>query len=283
MSKTGSQPIVSESDTGANSATDADDDTILRVQNVSKHYGGVVALEDVSLSIRENEVLSIVGDNGAGKSTFIKTLVGLHTPNEGEYYFRGETVNISSPKVAQRMGIATVHQDLGLVDELSVAANIFLGHLKHRKLAGVVPIVNWPAMNEEAERILAERLDIHLDPEARVEFLSGGERQAVAIARALTTNPELIIMDEPTSALSAAAAQRVEALVESLQEQGETILIVDHNLDEVFSLCDRLAVLHNGTLITTVDAGDVTQDQIVHMMVSGSPPPGLDVDPATVA
>lgn len=260
-----------------------DEPPLIEARNVSKSFGGVNALTDVTLGIEENEILGLVGDNGAGKSTFIKTLVGLHTPNAGEYYFRGEPVDISSPKVAQRMGIATVHQDLGLVDELSVAANIFLGHLKHRKVAGVLEIVDWPTMEEEAERILAERLDIHLDPESRVEFLSGGERQAVAIARALTTNPELIIMDEPTSALSAAAAQRVETLVESLQEQGETILIVDHNLDEVFSLCDRLAVLHNGTLITTVDTDDVTQDQIVHMMVSGSPPPGLDVEEATVA
>ena len=255
---------------------------LIAAKNIKKSFGGVEALKGVSLGINENEVLGLVGDNGAGKSTFIKTLVGLERPNEGTYYFRGEQVDISSPKVAQRMGIATVHQDLGLVDELSVAANVFLGRLKRRKFAGVLPVVDWPTMNEEAEQILADRLDIHLDPEARVEFLSGGERQAVAIARALTTDPQLIIMDEPTSALSAAAAQRVEELVNSLRDKGETILIVDHNLDEVFSLCDRLAVLHNGSLITTVDTEDVTQDQIVRMMVGGSVPPDLEAEQATV-
>lgn len=255
---------------------------LIAAKNITKSFGGVDALRGVSLGIEENEVLGLVGDNGAGKSTFIKTLVGLHTPNEGEYFFRGEPVDISSPKVAQQMGIATVHQDLGLVDELSVAANIFLGHLKSRHLGGVFPIVDWPTMNREAEQILQERLDIHLDPEARVEFLSGGERQAVAIARALTTDPELIIMDEPTSALSAAAAKRVEELVNSLQAKGETVLIVDHNLDEVFALCDRLAVLHNGSLVTTVDTEEVTQDQIVHMMVGGSVPDGLQANTATV-
>lgn len=261
----------------------AEEDTpLIAANNIKKSFGGVEALKGVSLGIKENEVLGLVGDNGAGKSTFIKTLVGLHTPNEGEYYFKGEKVKISSPKAAQKMGIATVHQDLGLVDELSVAANIFLGHLKTRRLAGVMPVVDWPTMYDEAEQILADRLDIHLDPEARVEFLSGGERQAVAIARALTTDPELIIMDEPTSALSAAAARRVEELVNSLQAQGETVLIVDHNLDEVFSLCDRLAVLHNGSLITTVNTENVTQDQIVHMMVSGSVPKDLDTSAATV-
>lgn len=254
------------------------DPPLIAAKRITKTFGGLEALTEVSLDIRENEILGLVGDNGAGKSTFIKTLVGLQSPTSGEFYFKGDKVNISSPKIAQQMGIATVHQDLGLVDELSVAANIFLGRLPSRNIAGTVPIVDWPQMRQRAEELLSKRLDIHLDADSRVGFLSGGERQAVAIARALVTDPEIIIMDEPTSALSAAAAQKVEQLINSLQDQGHTVLIVDHNLDEVFSLTDRLAVLHNGDLVTMIDTEDVTQDEIVSMMVSGSVPTTLDGD-----
>jgi ABC-type sugar transport system ATPase subunit len=221
--------------------------------------------------VRDNEILGLVGDNGAGKSTLIKTLVGLHRPDAGEIRLRGDRVKLNGPKHARRLGIGTVYQDLALVDELSVAENIFLGRQPVKKVAGVFPVIDEEEMAEAAERILSDRLDIHVDPGTPVEFLSGGERQAVAIARALVSNPDIVLLDEPTSALSKAAVEHVEDLVQELQNAGHTIVIVDHNLEEVISMTDRIAVLFQGRVVDVVETDAVTRSNIVSMMVSGRP------------
>ncbi|MBX0296400.1 ATP-binding cassette domain-containing protein [Haloarcula nitratireducens] len=241
----------------------------IEVEHVKKRFGTVEALSDVSLALKDNEVLSLVGDNGAGKSTLIKMLVGIHQPDGGEIRFNGEPVTIDGPKHARKLGVGTVYQDLALVDELSVAENLFLGRMPVRKVGGLVPVVDQEYMAEEAERILSEHLNIHVDPDTPVEFLSGGERQAVAIGRALVTDPDIVLLDEPTSALSKAAVEHVEELVERLRDSGHSVILIDHNLEEVLSMSDRVAVLFQGRIVDVVDAADVTRDDVVSMMVSG--------------
>ncbi|KAB1185334.1 MULTISPECIES: ATP-binding cassette domain-containing protein [Haloferax] len=241
----------------------------IEVEHVQKRFGTVEALSDVTLTLEENEVLGLVGDNGAGKSTFIKTLVGIHQPDGGEIRFEGEPVTIEGPKHARKLGIGTVYQDLALVDELSVAENLFLGRMPVKKLGGVLPIVDREYMAAEAERILSEHLNIHVDPDTPVEYLSGGERQAVAIGRALVTDPDIVLLDEPTSALSKAAVDHVEELVEQLRESGHSVILIDHNLEEVLSMTDRIAVLFQGRIVDVVDSENITRDDVVSMMVSG--------------
>lgn len=243
----------------------------IEVEDIEKRFGTVEALSGASLSLRDNEVLGLVGDNGAGKSTFVKTLVGIHQPDAGEIRFDGEPVTIKGPKHARSLGVGTVYQDLALVDELSVAENLFLGRTPVKKLAGILPVIDEERMNEEATRILGERLNIHVDPETPVEYLSGGERQAVAIGRALVTDPDIVLLDEPTSALSKAAVEHVEELVQQLKDTGHSVILIDHNLEEILSMTDRIAVLFQGSVVDVVDSDTMSRDEIVSMMVSGKP------------
>lgn len=241
----------------------------IEVEHVKKRFGTVEALSDVSLTLEDNEVLGLVGDNGAGKSTFIKTLVGIHQPDGGEIRFNGKPVTIDGPKHARKLGVGTVYQDLALVDELSVAENLFLGRMPVKKLGGLVPVVDREHMIQEADRILSEHLNIHVDPKTPVEYLSGGERQAVAIGRALVTDPDIVLLDEPTSALSKAAVEHVEELVEQLRDSGHSVILIDHNLEEVLSMTDRVAVLFQGRVVDVIDTETITRDDVVSMMVSG--------------
>ncbi|PSP51949.1 sugar ABC transporter ATP-binding protein [Halobacteriales archaeon QH_3_68_24] len=250
----------------------------IEIENVQKRFGTVEALSGVTLDLGENEILGLVGDNGAGKSTLVKTLVGIHQPDDGEIRFDGEPVTIDGPKHARKLGIGTVYQDLALVDELTVAENLFLGRTPVKKLGGVWPVVDTERMNEQAQRILGDRLNIHVDPETPVEYLSGGERQAIAIARALVTDPEIVILDEPTSALSKAAVEHVERLVQQLKDNGQSVILVDHNLEEVQSMTDRIAVLFQGEVVDVVDTDSVSRDGLVSMMVSGQSLDALDAD-----
>lgn len=264
---------------------------LISMRDIEKHFGRVVALNGVDLEVKEGEIMGLLGDNGSGKSTLVKTLVGVHQPDRGEIYIRGERASISNPKEARKYGISTVYQDLALVNTLSVAANMYLARNPMKRMAGI-PMVNWKEMNEQAEEIIRSRLNLQIDPTARVEFLSGGERQAVAIARALVTDPDLVILDEPTSALSADSERRVRELVKTLNDEGVTVLIITHSMDEVFELTDRITILNSGNLVGTVETDTVTQEDIVQMMVTGSLPEDhpdaesesdVDVDAATEA
>ena len=250
---------------------------VIEMENIVKHFGGVHALDGVDLSLRDHEILGLLGDNGSGKSTLLKTLVGVHQPDSGRIRIRGEECNFSSPREARDVGISTVYQDLALVDAQSVAANIFLGRNPTKRVVGL-PVVDWGRMNQEAERILSERLNIQIDPTSKVEYLSGGERQAIAIARALVTEPDIIVMDEPTSALSADSASRVEELIDTLQDEGLSILLISHNFDEVFSLTDRMTVLESGDHVGTVNTSNVSRRDIVQMMVDGRVPEDIEED-----
>jgi len=249
---------------------------VLEMKGISKSFGPLQALNDVDFTVKENEIVGLVGDNGAGKSTLVKALVGLHDPDEGEIFLNDKPIDISDPKDARKHGIATVYQDLALVDDLSVAMNLHLGRPVMKRLGGILPIVDWPQMNKHAEEVLRENLNIHMDPESKVEFLSGGERQAVAICRALVSDPDVIVMDEPTSALSADAAERVMDLIKSLRDRGMSIVIISHNLDEIFEVTDRMTILSNGQHITTIDSATVNREQVVQMMISETIPNGVE-------
>lgn len=243
------------------------------MEGIHKQFGRLVALGGVDLDLREGEILGLLGDNGSGKSTLVKTLVGVHQPDDGTVTIRGEEVDINNPKQAREYGISTVYQDLALVNEQSVAANMFLARTPMKRLFGVLPVIDWDRMHEEAGRILRERMNLDIDPTARVEFLSGGERQSIAIARALVTDPDILVLDEPTSALSPDSAKRVEELVRTLrEEEGISVIVISHNMDEVFNLTDRITVLDNGNLVGTVDTDGVTRRDVVEMMVSGRMP-----------
>ena len=253
--------------------TQSTEQPLLAMQGIRKRFGRLVALDGVDLDLRKGEILGLLGDNGSGKSTLIKTLVGVHQPNGGTVAIRGEEVDIDNPKKAREYGISTVYQDLALVNEQTVAANMFLARTPMKRLFGILPIIDWKRMNREAERILKERMNLEIDPTARVEFLSGGERQSIAIARALVTDPDILILDEPTSALSPDSAARVEELVKTLrEEEGISVIIISHNMDEVFNLTDRITVLDNGNLVGTVETEHVSRRDVVEMMVSGKMP-----------
>jgi len=245
---------------------------IVELEDISKHFGHVTALNDIDFSLMEGEVHALAGDNGSGKSTLIKTIVGLHQPSSGTIYIRGEPTEVKNPKNARQLGIATVYQDLALVDTMSVAANVFLGRTPTRRFLGVLPRVDWKQMKERSQEILESRLELNVDLETDVEFLSGGERQAVAIARTLVTDPDVVILDEPTAALSTDSSERVQNLIQTLNDEGITILVISHSIDEIFDLADRTTVLHNGDIVGTVDTDDAVKDDIVEMMVGGEMP-----------
>lgn len=242
---------------------------IIEMEDITKRFGRVMALDSADFRVRSNEVMALVGDNGSGKSTLIKTLVGIHKADAGTVRIRGEQVTISSPKEARQYGIATVYQDLALVDELSVGANMFLARYPKRSIGGFFSIIDRDEMHERAGEILRERMNIDIDPTTQVEFLSGGERQAIAIARALVTDPDIVVMDEPTSALSVDSSQRVLELIRNLRSEGLTVVVITHSMDEVFDIADRITVIDNGRTVGEVQTDEVTKQDVVEMMVTG--------------
>lgn len=241
----------------------------IRVEEVDKHFGRIVALNDISLDIRENEILAMVGDNGAGKSTLMKILCGVHEPTDGTLYVDGQSVAFSNPDEARRHSIETVYQDLALMDELDVATNIFMDQFPTQGF-GPLQLVDWDETYQQAATILDERLNRgDIDPYSEVQFLSGGERQLVAIARALAFDPDLVILDEPTSALSVEATELVHETVRQLKAEGITVVIVSHSLDEIFGLADRIAVLYQGNLVDVAETATVDRESLTHMMSTG--------------
>ncbi|AHG01956.1 hypothetical protein HALLA_01265 (plasmid) [Halostagnicola larsenii XH-48] len=242
--------------------------SIISIEHVEKLFGRIVALEDVNLTVRENEILALIGDNGAGKSTLMNILCGVHKPTAGTINLRGESVEFESPEEARNRGIETVYQDLALMDDLDVATNIFMGNFPSRKF-GPVNSINWDKTYSRAKNIIETHLKRDINPRAEVEFHSGGERQLVAIARALAFDPDIVILDEPTSALSVDATELVQDTVRNLQENGKTIIIVSHSLDEIFELADRVGVLYQGRIAEVADTDSVTKDELSSLMVTG--------------
>jgi len=240
--------------------------SIVELHGIAKSFAGFPALKGVSFDVRAGEVHALLGENGAGKSTLIRTISGVHAPDRGEVRIGGEVVRLSSPRDARRRGIATVYQELLLFPELSVAENIFLGNAPRTRWGRL----DWAAMRAKA-RALLEELDCHdLDVDAKVGGLSVASRQRVEIAKALSQEPRVLVMDEPTTSLAEGDVSRLMAIVRRLRERGVGIVYVSHRLREIFALADRVTVLRDGACIGTRPIGEVTEASLISMMVGRS-------------
>ena len=240
---------------------------IVRFEEISKRFGRLIALENVSLSIYENEILAVVGDNGAGKSTLMNILSGVHEPTSGRLYLRDQEVQFSNPSDARANGIETVYQDLALMDDLDIATNIFIGGFPKRFEVGPISLIDWAETHEQADEIL-EFLNQDMNTSGEVEFLSGGQRQLVAIARALTFEPDLFIFDEPTSALSVPGTELVYDTMRDLKKEGHTQLIVSHNIRDTMNIADRIAVMYQGTIVDIIDPDEAKREEIEQLLAS---------------
>jgi ABC-type sugar transport system ATPase subunit len=242
--------------------------TLLQAVNLTKRFGGLTAVDHASLDVNTGEVIGLVGDNGAGKSTLIKMIAGVYQPDEGEIIFNGKKVALSSPREARNLGIETIYQDLALAENLDVGSNIFLGReIRRPYLGGLVHTLNRPKMRSESAGILS-RLDIPIASlTQQIRNLSGGQRQAVAIARTIYWNAKLIIMDEPTAALGVAEQRKVLKLVRTLSEQGVPVIIISHNMQDVFAVSDRIIVMRRGKKVGELIAKKTTPDEVVSLMV----------------
>jgi len=241
---------------------------VLEVRGASIRFGGVQALNAVDLEVRAGEVVALAGDNGAGKSTLIKVISGVHRPTAGELRWLGEPLAAGDPQAVRARGIETIYQDLALADNLDVGGNIFLGREPMRRVLGL-PVIDRARMRAVAREVL-EQLDIHL-PEHKlgrpVRLLSGGQRQAIAIGRAIWWNARLLIMDEPTAALGVPEQRKVMALIRRLRDQGVAIILVSHNLHDIFGVADRIVVLRRGELAGVRETARTDGDEIVRLMV----------------
>lgn len=237
-------------------ATDYDtDEPLLRMEDIHKWYGSVHALKDIDFQVNPGEVLGLIGDNGAGKSTLIEIIAGVHTQTEGDVFWKEERTEISSVREARELNIETVFQDQAVVEDRSVAQNVFLGR-EPTTGAGPIKLLDKEKMREEAEEVTQSLgLDI-ASPEQEVRFCSGGEKQGVAIARAMYFDAELVIMDEPTTALAISGVRKVLDFIEQLKESGTSVIFISHNLPHAYDICDRFAVFSRGEKV-----GDVTKEE----------------------
>ncbi|MER5646764.1 ATP-binding cassette domain-containing protein [Streptosporangium sp. NPDC002524] len=237
----------------------------LELRGIDKSFGPVQVLHDVSLSAYAGEVTALVGDNGAGKSTLVKCVGGIHPIDSGEYFFDGKPVQIGSPRDAADLGIEIVYQDLALCDNLDIVQNMFLGR-EHKR--GIV--LDEDTMEEMAARTL-ESLSVRTVKSIRqlVASLSGGQRQTVAIAKAVLWNSKVVILDEPTAALGVAQTAQVLELVRRLADQGLAVVLISHNMNDVFAVSDRIATLYLGRMAAQVKTSDVTHAQVVELITSG--------------
>lgn len=223
---------------------------VVEMRNIKKHFGAVQALRGVDLTLHQNEVLGLVGDNAAGKSTLMKVLSGAYIPDEGEVLINGEKVDFENPMDARRQGIEMVYQDYALANNLDVSANVFMGREVVRIKLGPLGVMDYAYMEKETQNLL-NRLKIQVSSvRQKVERLSGGQRQAVAIARATAFDAHVIIMDEPTAALSVAAIDKVLELIRELKAQGASIIIISHRLEDIFRVSDRMIVLRQGRKVS---------------------------------
>lgn len=232
---------------------------VLRMVGISKAFGPVRALSDVGFEVYPGEVVGLVGDNGAGKSTLVKTISGVGPADSGDVYVDGQSVKISSPVVASNLGIETVYQDLALCDNLDVVSNLFLGHELRTPLGGI----NETAMEKRALEVLLT-LDVKL-PSARtlVASLSGGQRQSIAVAKTVLRNAKVVMLDEPTAALGVAQTRQVLNLIKRLREQGLAVIVISHNMVDVFEVADRVVVMRLGKNVAEFDVKNTSSGQVI--------------------
>ena len=234
----------------------------ISVGDLHKWYSGVHALKGVNLDVQPGEVCGLVGDNGAGKSTLIKILAGVHRPDRGEIRIGGHLVEITSPKVAMKLGIETIYQDNSMVPTMSIARNLFIGREPLRFAIGGLGLIDHARMRDEAIRAIAD-VDLHLrSPDALLSELSGGQRQGVAIARAMHFKSKVLILDEPTNHLSVKETKKVLAFVRSLPAQGVTGILISHNRHHVFQSCDRIVAMARGEIVLDKPIGETNVDQV---------------------
>ena len=241
---------------------------LVDMRNISIAFGGVQAVDDVSITLHPGEVVGLLGHNGAGKSTLIKILSGAYRADKGEIHINGKRATINSPRDARDYNIETIYQTLALADNLDAASNLFLG----RELTTPLGFVDDDRMEAETRKIMAR-----LNPNFRklkepVSALSGGQRQSVAIARAVYFNAKILIMDEPTAALGVHETAMVAELIQELKKQGLGIFLISHDTREMMELCDRVAVMKNGQLVGSERVEDVTEDDILSMIILGKNP-----------
>ena len=237
---------------------------LLSLRNIQKSFGAVHVLRGVDLDVRAGQVTALVGDNGAGKSTLIKGVAGIHAFDEGEYLFEGQPVHVHGPKDANALGIEVVYQDLALCDNLDVVQNMFLG-----REMGSVAALDEDAMEARARETL-DGLSVRTLQSVRqaVASLSGGQRQTVAIARSVLWNSKLVVLDEPTAALGVAQTEQVLRLVRRLADNGLGVILISHNLNDIFEVADDIAVLYLGAMVAQVTRADVTSNQVVELITS---------------
>ncbi len=257
---------MTDLDVAAGTAPAPTAEPLLRLEGINKHFGPVRALADVDLDVPAGQVTALAGDNGAGKSVLIKCVAGIHAPDAGHMYWEGHPVHIRSPRDAADLGIETVYQDLALCDNLDIVQNMFLGRetLRHA-------ILNEESMETSATDTL-RGLAVTTVRSIRqpVASLSGGQRQSVAIAKAVLWNSRLVIMDEPTAALGVAQTAMVLELVRRLADRGLAVVIISHNMNDVFQVADRIAILHLGRMATAGPIGDFDRQIVVDYMTSGT-------------
>ncbi|HEU4915506.1 MAG TPA: ATP-binding cassette domain-containing protein [Acidimicrobiia bacterium] len=241
---------------------------LVEMRDMSVSFGGVHAVKDVSIDLYPGEILGLVGGNGAGKSTLVKTLSGAQKADSGEIYIDGEPVSINSPRDAKNLGIETIYQTLALAENQDAPSNMFLG----REL-----MTRWGTLDDSSMEDAARKVMGRLNPKFQnfkvpVESLSGGQRQSVAIAKAVYFNARILIMDEPTAALGPAETDQVRQLMRQLKEEGIGIIMISHDIHDVFDLADRISVMLQGKLVGTVNKDDVTMDEVLAMIIIGKLP-----------
>ena len=240
---------------------------LLELRGITKSFGSVQALSEVDFEVRTGEVMALVGDNGAGKSTLIKCVAGTHAADDGKVLFEGREVHIHGPKDAAKLGIEVVYQDLALCDNLDVVQNMYLGREANR-----LEILSEPVMEQHtAETLTSLRVTTINSVRQTVATLSGGQRQSVAVARAVMWNSKLVILDEPTAALGVAQTEQVLELVRRLGQQGLGVVIISHNLHDVFETADRITVLRLGRNVGLFERDKTTQQEIVEAITAGQP------------
>jgi D-xylose transport system ATP-binding protein len=248
--------------------TDRTQTPLVQLKDISISFGGIKAVDHVSLDLYPGEVVGLLGHNGAGKSTLIKILSGAYQKDGGEIWIEGKKAEINSPRDARDYNIETIYQTLALADNLDAASNLFLG----RELVTSVGFVDDAKMESETAKIMARLNPNFKKLKEPVSALSGGQRQSVAIARAVYFNAKILIMDEPTAALGVHETQMVAELIQELKKQGLGIFLISHDTREMLELCDRVSVMKNGQMIGTERVEDVTEDDILSMIIMGAKP-----------
>jgi simple sugar transport system ATP-binding protein len=242
---------------------------ILEMRHIAKTFGAVTALVDASIKLHRGEVLALAGDNGAGKSTLIKILSGFHQPDAGTVILNDKEVRFTSPRDARAHGIETVYQDLALIGDLSIFHNMFLGREYHKRIAGLNLLDN-AKMRDLAVKYL-KTMEISIPSvESKVDLLSGGQRQCVAVARSIYSSPSILVLDEPLAALGIREGGQVLGLIQSLRRQRKvSIVLIVHNYNQIFEVCDRINFLHSGEIVLDADTSQTSEEELIHIVKSG--------------